>query len=238
MAHPQQQEFVASIKQIFPKFFKQKRVLEIGSLDINGSVRQHFEMCDHIGIDVAPGPGVDIVCQGQEFAAPDSSFDVVISCEVMEHNPYWKETFQNMIRLCKPGGLVLMTCATVGRPEHGTTRTSTNDSPLTIAIGWDYYRNLTSSDFKKLIPIRNWFSVHMFCSSYSFWDLYFVGFRIGASAPPRARTALEGLRLRYFRQNLASWEQLRARFLISLVGERRYMAGPIRPWRTGGSCAR
>jgi len=50
-----------------------------------------FSDCDYIGLDVAPGNGVDIVCEGQNYDAPDESFDVVISCEVMEHNPFWRK---------------------------------------------------------------------------------------------------------------------------------------------------
>ena len=142
MAHPAQNEFIGRIRDIFPGHFRHARVLEIGSLDINGTIRGLFTDCDYTGIDVGPGPGVDVVCAGQDFDAPDESYDVVISCEAMEHNPYWAETFTNMVRLAKPGGLVLMTCATLGRKEHGTTRTTPADSPLTVAKGWDYYRNL------------------------------------------------------------------------------------------------
>ncbi len=79
-------------------------MLEIGSLDVNGTVRQHFEKCDYRGLDVAEGPGVDIVCQAQDYDAPIGSFDTVVCCEVMEHNPHWAETFANMLRLCQPGG--------------------------------------------------------------------------------------------------------------------------------------
>ena len=153
MAHTEQLEFVKLVRAGFSDFFKSKHVLEIGSLDINGGVRGLFADCVYTGIDVAPGPGVDIVCQGQDYDAPDSTYDSVICCEVMEHNPHWRETFTNMFRLCKPGGLVVMTCAAPGRPEHGTTRTTPEDSPLTVGIGWDYYRNLTARDFLHGIDI-------------------------------------------------------------------------------------
>ena len=117
MAHRQQQAFVATIKMAFPSYFAGSRVLEVGSLNINGSVRQHFSGGQYIGLDVGPGPGVDVVCQGQDYDAPDGSFDVVISCECLEHNPFWRETFENMLRLCRPGGLVIMTCASTGAPR-------------------------------------------------------------------------------------------------------------------------
>lgn len=177
MAHKEQQEFIEIIQSKFPGFFSGKRVLEIGSLDINGSVRKLFNGCEYIGVDVAAGPGVDVVCQGQDYDAPDDSFDVVISCEVMEHNPFWAETVKNMIRLCKPGGLVVMTCATLGRREHGTERTSTVDSPLTVGLGWSYYKNLTEKDFlekRAMDGLR-----HIFVRNWSEYDLYMVGIKEG-----------------------------------------------------------
>jgi hypothetical protein len=42
MSHQQQLDFVASVKAQFPEYFSQAKVLEVGSLDINGSVRQFF----------------------------------------------------------------------------------------------------------------------------------------------------------------------------------------------------
>jgi len=105
MAHQGQRDFVRLVSTELQSFFRDARVLEVGSLNINGSVRDFFSNCSYVGIDIAPGKDVDVVCQGQEYAAADGSFDQVISCEAMEHNPHWKETFDNMVRICRPGGL-------------------------------------------------------------------------------------------------------------------------------------
>lgn len=148
MAHQDQFEFIGITRDNFPDFFRGTRVLEVGSLDINGSIRRHFDACDYVGIDVGPGPGVDLVVAGQHYAAPTDSFDVVVSCECMEHNPAWRETTANMIRVLRPGGLFLLTCAAPGRPEHGTIRTETYSSPLTAALGQTYYGNLHRRDFE------------------------------------------------------------------------------------------
>ena len=94
MSHPQQIAFVAAIRHLFPAYFEGCRVLEVGSLDINGTIRGLFPGCNYTGLDVGEGPGVDQVCQGQDYDAPDNTFDVAISCEVMEHNPYWRDTFK------------------------------------------------------------------------------------------------------------------------------------------------
>ena len=175
MAHQQQFNYIEKLKLKFPTSFFNKKVLEVGSLNINGSIRIFFTNCEYLGIDVGPGRGVDLVCEGQSLDHPNESYDTVGSCECFEHNPHWVETFNNMIRMTKPGGLVFMTCATTGRPEHGTTRTSPADSPLTIGIGWDYYKNLTEQDFREHIDIDSIFSDYKFEVGAPHLDLYFYG---------------------------------------------------------------
>ena len=46
-------------------FFRSGRTLEVGSLDINGSIRGLFEGGVYIGLDVALGPGVDVLQLGR-----------------------------------------------------------------------------------------------------------------------------------------------------------------------------
>ena len=168
MSHQSQLDFVASIKRKFPEYFIEKRVLEIGSLDINGSVRQFFDDCTYIGVDLGEGKGVDLVAHGQDLIFPANSFDVSISCECFEHNPEWVKTFNNMVRMTH--GLVIMTCATTGRPEHGTRRTSPSDAPFCD----DYYKNLTAHDIKSSCDLSK-FVEYKFSTCDSPADLYFWG---------------------------------------------------------------
>lgn len=175
MSHKEQLNYVKSVKDLFPGQFANSKVLEVGSLNINGSVRSFFEGCEYTGIDIGEGSGVDLVVGGHEYDAPTSSFDTVISCECFEHNPYWLETFVNMYRLCKPGGLIVMTCATIGRPEHGTTRSSPASSPLTL--DWDYYKNLTEEDFTSRLDFPNLFSGYSFSVQWGCRDLDFYGIK-------------------------------------------------------------
>lgn len=177
MAHNQQRVFINQLKEKYQDFFKQKKVLDIGSLDINGSMRDFFENCEYTGIDVGEGPGVDIVCQGQDYNAANESYDVVCSSECFEHNPFWFETFENMIRMCKRGGLVFFTCATDGRPEHGTSRTTPDCSPLTVNLGWSYYQNLNEIHFKDKIDFDEYFSIYDFSVNLETYDLYFWGIK-------------------------------------------------------------
>jgi hypothetical protein len=74
----------------------------------------------------------------------------------------------------KPGGVFIFTCATTGRAEHGTTRTSPADAPF---VG-DYYKNLTESDIREVMNVENLFSDFQFISREVFpQDLYFYGIK-------------------------------------------------------------
>ncbi len=191
MAHAAQLEYVGLLSVHLDQFFHRSRVLEIGSLDIAGSIRSFFAECDYVGLDVGPGKGVDVVCEGQKYDAPDATFDVAISCEAMEHNPYAAETFRNMIRLCRPGGLVIMTCATTGRPEHGTARSGPEGSPLTVALGWNYYKNLTKRDFERAADLASSFSLYRFWTNWDHYDLLFLGIRKGSQLAKHTTAAWE-----------------------------------------------
>ena len=169
MSHPNQVAFVQSIKGCFSDGFANKKVLEIGSLNINGSVRQFFTNCEYLGVDIGEGKDVDLVCNGHELPFPNLSFDTVISCECLEHDVYWDKTFQKMCELSKD--LVVMTCATTGRPEHGTTATNADVAPFTN----NYYRNLAIHDFVDNFDFHNIFKHFGFSINSDSQDLYFWG---------------------------------------------------------------
>lgn len=181
MAHIQQQEFCRSIKNKYPNFFKNKFVLDIGSLDINGNNQEYFENCNYLGVDIAFGRNVDIVSKGHELAFPDETFDIIISTECFEHDQFYEKTIKNIYRMLKSGGLLIFTCATTGRPEHGTRRTTPEDAPLLQNdIEWsDYYKNLTEQDIRNIFNVENNFSTFEFSTNEISYDLYFYGFKKG-----------------------------------------------------------
>ena len=129
-----------------------------------------------------PGPDVDVVCPGEKFADPDETYDLTISCECFEHNPQWRETFLNMYRMTKPGGIVVITCATTGRLEHGTTRTLPGSSPGNINVGWDYYKNLRERDFTSCIRLDDLFKDYFFTKNAAAQVLYFIGLKLGSDS--------------------------------------------------------
>ena len=170
MAHPEQKEFMLSVKDKFPERFINARVLDIGSLDVNGSNRYLFEEGEYIGIDLAEGDNVDVVCKGHLYKS-EKKFDLVISSECFEHDKYWELTIPNAINLLKPNGFFLFSCATEGRVEHGTPKNHPESSPFTH----DYYRNLSEIDIRGVIDVDICFSEYEFKINLDNYDLFFWG---------------------------------------------------------------
>jgi SAM-dependent methyltransferase len=188
MAHKEQIYFIDKIKSKFPTFFKNKKVLGIGTFNVCGTEDNFFTDCDYQGLDLGPGPGVDIICPAQDYDAPDSTYDTIISCECFEHNPYYSETIQNAVRLLKPGGMFLFTCATAGRPIHGVKSLEEvskqkfenwKTMPNVSRENWDneYYKNLTEEDIRKCVNIEDIFSLYEFEIETNHCDLYFWGIK-------------------------------------------------------------
>lgn len=182
MSHPEQLGFLRLCRDHLCASYRDPEYIEIGSYDLHGGgIRNVFTgVGRYVGVDLVEGPGVDVVASGHEIAFEDNSFDVAISSECFEHNPYWAETFENMHRMLRPGGLLIMTCATTGRVEHGTDRTNPDFSPGTTSRGWSYYRNLTRRDFESRFDLASMFQLHRFYTAQTSNDLYFVGYKPGA----------------------------------------------------------
>lgn len=188
MAHKEQVNYVNKIKNKFPEYFTKKIVLGIGTFNVCGTEDEYFENCDYKGLDIGPGEGVDIVCPAQDYDAPDGSFDVIISCECWEHNPFYKESIQNACRMLKSGGLFLFTCATTGRPVHGVKYLEDEckkkfenwkTMPNVSRENWDndYYKNLTEQDIRDCVNIEDIFSKFEFEVEHNHHDLYFYGIK-------------------------------------------------------------
>ena len=125
-------------------------VLEIGSININGSAREVFgDLTPYVGIDIVPGPGVDHVVDIRDAIDPDThnylthKFRTIVCTEVLEHVPpetlipaFW----QFMHGECK----VVITCATVMRKPH-----SADGSP-DVKPG-EYYKNVNMHQLQVLL---------------------------------------------------------------------------------------
>jgi SAM-dependent methyltransferase len=84
-------------------------VVEVGSYDVNGTIRDLFAG-PYTGVDMRPGPGVDVVGRSDRLPFPAAMFDVAVSTEMLEHDLRPWLTVAELARVVKPGGTVLLTC--------------------------------------------------------------------------------------------------------------------------------
>lgn len=104
--------------------FKDRRVIEVGSKYVNGSVRPLIErFCkpnEYIGVDIERGKYVDLVVPAEKLVNEfgENSFDVVISTEMLEHVKDWRSVVNNMKLLLRPSGFMYVTTRSFGFPYH------------------------------------------------------------------------------------------------------------------------
>lgn len=92
-------------------------VLEIGSRDVNGSVRNLFPASNYVGVDKRAGVNVDIVADAsrwQELEDYVGKCSVVVCCEVLEHTHRARHVVATAGQLLQPGGFFVLTCPTRG----------------------------------------------------------------------------------------------------------------------------
>jgi SAM-dependent methyltransferase len=183
MAHKQQTRFCWSVVKKFPSFFWKKNVIDVGSLDINGNNRIFFFLCKYMGIDIVHGKNVTRVGPAKDVLKDLRELyqykykgrvvvDTIISTEMLEHDATWEESLNEMYAILKPGGLMLITCAGDGRPEHGTCAHHPGDSPLTN----DYYCNVSNQMFSSVLP-ASLFSTYFLNQDPGNCDLQFYGIK-------------------------------------------------------------
>jgi SAM-dependent methyltransferase len=90
------------------------KVVDFGSYDVNGTLKPIFSKCNYIGIDMSPGPNVDIVTSGDNTPFETNSIDVVISSSNFEHDDCFWMTFLEMARIVKPGGFIYINAPSAG----------------------------------------------------------------------------------------------------------------------------
>jgi SAM-dependent methyltransferase len=90
-----------------------RSVLDVGSFDVNGTLKPLASQrgWTYVGIDVRPGPNVDVLASDPfHYQFGDNVFDVVM-CSGMLHNVSrpWL-LIPEMARVLRPGGLLAIVC--------------------------------------------------------------------------------------------------------------------------------
>jgi SAM-dependent methyltransferase len=117
-----------------------RAVLEVGSGIVNGTPRTVIMPMlpkRYVGVDAAPGPGVDLVVDAKDLVQVfgEGVFDLVIATELLEHVRDWRVTVSQMKRVLATCGNLIVTTRSPGFPYH--------------AYPEDHWR-YTLSDFEKI----------------------------------------------------------------------------------------
>jgi len=97
---------------------EKKKILDVGSYDVNGTVKPIFEKGQYVGLDMEAGPNVDVVGVSHNIPFEENEFDIVVSTSCFEHDDMFWISFQEMCRVLKPGGYMYINAPSNG-PYHG-----------------------------------------------------------------------------------------------------------------------
>ncbi len=129
------------------KFIKNPgSVLEIGSKDITGNVREYFsDAKSFIGTDMERGFNVDLIIDAHDLLKKFNKqfFDVVLCFEMLEHDREFWTTIKIMHSLVKKGGYLIISTPTFGFPLHRHPKDY-------FRYGEDAFREILFKDFKVL----------------------------------------------------------------------------------------
>ena len=149
-----------------------KKVLEFGSYNINGSVRDAYpQALSWWGIDIAEGSGVDEVADATTWKSLEK-FDIVICAEAFEHSAHWDTIIQNAFDHLDDGGLFLASCASRDRPPHSAFDGGQLHDD-------EYYQNISPEDMESILSSMSWksFEVIQADGYYGNDDLYIKAFK-------------------------------------------------------------
>lgn len=127
------------------------RILEVGSMDVNGSPRSvilPLKPAQYVGVDGQAGKGVDKVLDASILtsAFPPGSFDIVVCTEMLEHVKDWRSVVVQLKRSVRTGGLLVVTTRSPGFPYH----------PYPVDLWryttWDFQKIFSDTEILELSP--------------------------------------------------------------------------------------
>lgn len=133
------------------------QALDVGGANWNGSARPHLPNANWTVLDLAPTQFLDD--HWSEYIIGDATsyrlshvndrYDVVLCTELLEHVRNWPAVVHTLSHLVKDDGIVMITCASTGRPVHGAT-----GAPLPAEGEW--YGNVDTPDLE--VELMKWFT--------------------------------------------------------------------------------
>lgn len=133
-----------NVQRLLARLPEVKRVIEFGSRDINGNIRDLLPPeAEYIGVDAVAGPNVDVVWDAAGYDPPWHP-DVVLCLNTLEHSPVAHIMVGNAWRILKPGGALILSWPDTTWPPH-----SAIDGGA-LRPG-EFYHNTTPEELKDLL---------------------------------------------------------------------------------------
>ena len=93
------------LKIFLEKYKTDATVLDVGS----GGSSYHTLFPNRLTVDIDPGRQPDIVADAHQLPFPDGSFERVLCTEMLEHVLHPQVVADELLRVLKPGGLLILT---------------------------------------------------------------------------------------------------------------------------------
>lgn len=99
------------VRDVIARYNPQPPTLEVGSRNVNGSVRPMFSG-EYVGVDIVAGPGVDAVVDADDdhYLYASAWCGTIVSTEMLEHDPRPWLTIRKMADALYHNGLLILTC--------------------------------------------------------------------------------------------------------------------------------
>ncbi len=105
------------VSEEYSNFFDED-IIEFGSYNVNGTIRDYFKNCKrYIGVDWRNGPSVDVVELAHEVKF-DFRAKAILSASMLEHDPYWEKSLDNMINHLRSDGIFVLTWGAAKNVKH------------------------------------------------------------------------------------------------------------------------
>lgn len=119
------------------------KVVEVGSRNINGTVRGFFPNADYHGIDLIAGNDVDEVADAVTWK-PTTKAHVVVCCEMLEHCEQWRDVIHNAAGWLRKNGQIVITAAGPNRVPHS----GIDGGPLRAD---EFYENIDPAELRQVL---------------------------------------------------------------------------------------
>ena len=155
--HNEAYEFIA--KCVADVDFYGKRVLEIGSKNVNGTIRPLFDGSFYFGIDILEGKDVDFVIDAKDFkeqAFWQNGFDFCVSAESLEHTPAPLDIIDCAYSSLKSGGKFIVTAAAPNRQPHRA-----DGNPGDPVKHGEFYRSVSAEEVISMLQAAGFSNIEV-----------------------------------------------------------------------------